>query len=80
MKSPICPEHKISLNYTDTQYGKRYYCPDCDVVLWEGSTSTPANYETRQLRIKRHALFDKRWKTKKNNATKHNLNFLLFWE
>ena len=57
-----CPKHNIDLEYTNTKYGKRYACPECDVVLWEGSTSTPADYETRQLRRKCHSLFDKRWK------------------
>ena len=63
----ICPIHKVELDGKSTKYGPRYSCPveECTVVLWGGSTSTPADEETRQLRIKCHNLFDKRWNTRK---------------
>lgn len=50
---------------TETQYGVRYSCPvgGCTVVLWAGSTSTPADYETRQVRIRAHDAFDRLWKS-----------------
>jgi len=32
-------------------------------VLWDGSTSTPADYETRHARISAHAAFDRLWKS-----------------
>ena len=48
-----------------TQYGVRYYCPvpDCTVICWDGSTSTPADFQTRQARIKAHDAFDNIWKS-----------------
>jgi len=45
---------------SSTKYGKRYDCPiaSCTVMCWGGETSTPADYETRQLRKECHGLFD----------------------
>lgn len=50
---------------TETKYGRRYNCPvgGCTVVLWDGSTSTPADYATRQKRIEAHDAFDRLWKS-----------------
>lgn len=50
---------------TQTRYGKRWGCPvgGCTVVLWDGSTSTPADYGTRQARIVAHECFDLIWKS-----------------
>lgn len=50
---------------TLTKYGKRYGCPvdGCTVVLWDGSTSTPADYATRQARIEAHSWFDALWQS-----------------
>lgn len=61
----ICPEHVADLVRKETQYGGRYSCPveGCTVVCWDGSTSTPADYETRQARMKAHDSFDRLWKS-----------------
>ena len=61
----ICPTHNKELVSKKTQYGIRYSCPVglCSVVVWNGSTSTPADYETRQARIAAHDSFDKLWKS-----------------
>ncbi len=50
---------------TATRYGKRWACPEhgCTVVCWDGHTSTPANYETRQARHAAHEVFDPLWKS-----------------
>jgi len=55
-----CPVHKIEMSKTLTQYGYRYDCPEltCTMMCWGGQTSTPADKETRDLRIQAHALFD----------------------
>lgn len=49
---------------TKTKFGVRYGCPvgGCTVVAWNGATSTPADYGTRQARIQAHDKFDKLWK------------------
>lgn len=49
----------------ETQFGIRWECPvgGCTVVLWDGSTSTPADYATRQARIEAHEHFDRLWKS-----------------
>lgn len=62
--SEVCPVHGRLLRATSTQYGLRYECPTdgCTVVCWGGSTSTPADYETRQARRRCHAAFDELWK------------------
>jgi hypothetical protein len=54
----------MELLATLTQYGERLACPEpgCTVACWSGSTSTPADAETRQLRYKCHEVFDPLWK------------------
>ncbi|KKK70910.1 hypothetical protein LCGC14_2919230 [marine sediment metagenome] len=49
----VCPIHKCKLVGSYTIYGLRFECPEvgCTVVCWSGSTSTPADYETRSMRI-----------------------------
>lgn len=62
----FCTKHRQTrLKPTDTKYGLRYSCPveGCTVVLWDGSTSTPADYETRQARIEAHSWFDALWQS-----------------
>jgi len=61
-----CPDHDFNLRRRQTRYGGRWYCPEkgCTVVCWEGSTSTPANKETRDARQLAHDAFDRIWKTK----------------
>jgi len=41
----------------------------CTIACWSGKTSTPADYETRQERIKAHDLFDIIWKSGKLKRT-----------
>ena len=62
-----CPKHQVSMEYTKTKYGKRYFCPiaECTVACWEGSTSTPADDKTRAKRNQAHAVFDPLHKSKK---------------
>lgn len=59
-----CPTHDVALTATDTRYGVRHGCPvnGCTVVCWDGSTSTPADQETRDLRHACHDAFDPLWK------------------
>lgn len=65
MPKLICPKHGYGLVPQNTQYGIRYACPAtyCTVVCWDGSTSTPADYDTRQARLEAHNAFDQLWKS-----------------
>ncbi len=65
MEIKICPEHNCLLESHKTQFGVRFQCPmaGCTVACWDGSTSTPADYETRQARIAAHDPFDYLWKS-----------------
>lgn len=59
-----CPTHGVALEVKPTRYGPRASCPEfgCTVVHWiNGSTSTPADAETRAARMAAHAAFDKLW-------------------
>lgn len=60
----FCPTHNRPLVPSTTKYGKRWSCtsPGCTVACWDGSTSTPADAETRAARIRFHAMFDPLWK------------------
>lgn len=59
-----CPKHNCKLIPKTTKYGTRWQCPvlHCSVCCWNGSTSTPADDQTRDLRRKCHAEFDCLWK------------------
>lgn len=59
-----CPTHNVNLVCCHTRYGPRWDCPDaeCTVVCWGGTTSTPADQETRDLRKQCHAAFDPLWR------------------
>lgn len=62
----FCTTHKlVQLEAQETRFGLRWSCPTdcCTVVLWDGSTSTPADYETRQARIEAHSWFDSLWQS-----------------
>lgn len=61
---PECPNHGKKLDWSKTRYGPRFYCPEpgCTVVWWPGPTSTPADAETRALRMECHRIFDALWK------------------
>lgn len=61
-----CPKHDVELVRCKTSYGTRYGCPTagCTVRCWSGSTSTPCDAETAELRSQCHALFDPTWKKK----------------
>ena len=67
-----CPSHKHELVPRETKYGIRYHCPrkECTVVCWDGSTSTPADQETRDLRKLCHEHFDDIWKSKRMSRRK----------
>ncbi len=56
----VCPLHKVRLQGSMTKYGRRFVCTaaGCTVIAWDGSTSTPADQETRDARIKAHAAFN----------------------
>lgn len=60
----ICPSHQVALQRSRTRWGGRWGCPvpECTVVCWEGSTSLPADAETRDLRYRCHQAFDPLWK------------------
>ena len=59
----LCPAHAVQLERRDTRFGYRYQCPceGCTVASWSGSTSTPADDQTRMLRRHAHAAFDELW-------------------
>src|SRR4051812_46004608 len=59
-----CPTHGIPMICSPTQFGQRWQCsePGCTIACWGGRTSTPADYETRQLRNECHREFDPLWK------------------
>lgn len=59
----VCPTHYKTLVPANTKYGTRWSCivEGCTVVCWSGSTSTPADYETRQARHQVHELLDPLW-------------------
>jgi hypothetical protein len=59
----VCPAHGVDLVAARTKYGTRWGCPEigCSVVLWGGSTSTPADLETRAARMEAHSYFDRVW-------------------
>lgn len=64
-----CPTHNLTLLAKNTKFGVRRACPKpgCTVVLWEGSTSTPADLPTRQARKACHGLFDFKWRSPKGS-------------
>lgn len=68
MNSPVfCPTHRRELvEGKPFKTRKQFACPeeDCDVVCWEGRTSTPADKNTRTKRSWCHAAFDPLWKNK----------------
>jgi hypothetical protein len=61
---PICPEHGRALKVAKTKWGLRHACPDrlCTVALWDRSTSTPADQETRTARRVTHMQLDTLWR------------------
>ena len=61
----ICPTHGLDMLFTPTKFGKRFYCKTegCSMVCWDGPTSLPADFETRQCRLKAHAAFDELWQS-----------------
>lgn len=69
--SKACPIHSIALAEKPTRFGIRYSCPreGCTVACWSGDTSTPADAETRAVRIQAHGAFDAPWKSGKVRRT-----------
>lgn len=65
MDIKLCPQHGNTMTFKQTKYGKRFFCvsPGCTVACWDGSTSTPADYETRQERMLAHNAFDQLWRS-----------------
>lgn len=63
-KPKRCPVHKVALVGKITKWGMQFCCPeqDCTVIQWQGSTSTPADYPTRQARRAAHFNYDKLWR------------------
>lgn len=63
----ICPNHGVLLLSKPTRFGKRFYCPidECTVVMWNGDTSTPADYDTRHARSEAHIAIDSFWQNRK---------------
>lgn len=62
-----CPKHG-KLRRVETRYGGLWVCDHssgCTVKCWDGSTSTPADGDTRKARMKIHALFDALWNNPK---------------
>lgn len=84
-----CPIHRTAMERTKTRYGYRYDCmkPGCTMMCWGGETSTPADQETRDARIKAHALFDSldmskgqryRWLQKEMNLSPQKAHIGMF--
>ena len=74
-----CPNHGTKLETQKTQWGLRHYCPaeGCTVVCWGNETSTPADFETRQLRSELHRLVKPIWRNGRNkiySTLRHKLN------
>lgn len=63
----MCIIHPEVLVKEITPWGLRFKCPvpSCTVACWDGSTSTPADAETRKLRNYCHRLFDPLWRGRK---------------
>jgi hypothetical protein len=63
MTKKECPQHG-KLKYKNTQFGGLWVCdqPGCTVKQWNGSTSTPADDETRAARRELHEMFDPLWR------------------
>jgi hypothetical protein len=67
MQDVICPVHKVALtrdrSYTHTPWS----CPvqGCTVAWWSNPNTIPADYETRQARIKAHAAIDPIWRNRR---------------
>lgn len=62
----FCTVHEgVLLEPQKTRFGVRWGCPvvNCTVACWNGSTSTPADYDTRQARIEAHHSFDHLWQS-----------------
>lgn len=61
----LCPEHGRKLVPQKTRWGMMLKCiqPGCTVVCWPGSTSTPANNETRAARTLAHSALDPIWES-----------------
>jgi hypothetical protein len=49
--------------FTETKYGNRHFCPEagCTMVWWEDSDGTPADAQTRAMRMAAHDAFDRLW-------------------
>ena len=60
LASMTCPLHKTPLHVIHTRFGPLWACTTdgCDVRCWGGSTSTPADGETRVLRQEAHEALD----------------------
>lgn len=48
---------------SSTKYGIRFDCddPNCDIMCWDGDTSTPADLPTRVARQQAHKALDTLW-------------------
>jgi hypothetical protein len=59
-KTPFCTNHCVPME----RDGSRWVCgePGCDIVCWNGATSTPADAPTRAMRARAHRAFDPIWK------------------
>lgn len=68
----VCLKHGKKLLPVSTRYGYRYSCPvpGCSVASWNGSTSTPADDETRKARSEAHKVFDVLWKGTSTGVTR----------
>lgn len=64
-KDPLCIKHNCILGPESTRYGIRYVCPEpgCTVAWWPRGTSTPADFNTRVMRIEAHDMFDRVWQS-----------------
>ena len=77
----ICPTHNLDLIAKPTRFGTRWSCPafGCTVASWDGSTSTPADAETRHLRKLCHELFDPLWRAPKKKRKFHDRRRAYHW-
>lgn len=66
MPERVCGVHGVALRPKSTRFGIRLDCPipGCDVMCWDGGTSSPANQVTRNARQRCHDIFDPLWRSK----------------
>lgn len=71
LNQSLCPVHG-KMSYRKTRFGGLWVCEyhGCTYRCWTGSTSSPADAETRELRERVHSMFDPLWEDEKGPFVK----------